>query len=81
MVTKKEVIEQVLAGLGTGKLTVDEAVAKAEAIKPLNNKNKTRAWKDQFAAHGVVTKDEAGTYVSAKVVAAPATETPAPVAQ
>jgi hypothetical protein len=67
MVTKKAVVEQVLATVGTGKITIDDAVTKAEVIKPLNNKNKTRAWKDQFAAYGTVTKDETGTYVAAKV--------------
>lgn len=75
MVTKKAAVEQVLTGLGTGKLTIDEAVAKADALKPLNNKNKTRAWKDQFAAYGTITKDETGTYVTARAVA-----TPTPVA-
>ena len=77
MVTKKAVVEQVLAELGTGKMTVDEAVAKAEVIKPLNNKNKARAWKDQFAAYATVAKDADGTYVSAKTVeVTPVVETP-----
>jgi len=77
MVTKKETVEQVLATVGTEKMTMDAAIAAAEVIKPLNNKNKARAWKDQFVAHGTVTKDETGTYVTAKVVVTPVVETPA----
>jgi len=80
MVTKKAVVEQVLATVGTGKITMDAAIAAAEAIKPLNNKNKARAWKDQFAAYGTVAKDEAGVaMVSVKVVApaAPVVSAPA----
>lgn len=67
MLTKKDVCLQVLAGLGTEKLTLNDAVAKAEAIKPLKNKNKTGTWKYHFALHGTVREDETGVYVSANV--------------
>ncbi len=71
MVTKKDVVVQVLAGL-VGKVTLADAVAKAEAIKPLKNKNKAGTWKYHLVANGaVVTKDETGVYVAAPAVVAP----------
>lgn len=82
MVTKEEVVKKVLAELGTGKLTLADAVAKAEVLKPLKNKNKTMTWKYHFALHGVVTKDETGTFVFGRVVEVPVpvpAPAPAPV--
>ena len=69
MVTQTQVVEQILAALGTGKMTVDEAVAKAEATKPLKNKNKLRNWANHFKTQGVVTEENGVKYVTAKPVA------------
>lgn len=71
MVTKADVCKQVIAGLGTGKITLAEAVARAEAVKPLKNKNKTGTWKYHIVANGaVVTKGDDGVVMVAAPVAA-----------
>jgi len=77
MATQIDVVNKVLSELGTGKLTLEDAVARAEALKPLKNKNKLKNWAGHFKKIGVVTKDETGTFVTAKVVAEP-TPTPVP---
>jgi hypothetical protein len=66
MVKQTEVVAQVLAGLGAGKITIADAVAKAEAIKPLKNKNKVKNWENHFKNIGTVVDG----FVSAKVVVA-----------
>lgn len=71
MVTKKDVILKVLSELGTEKLTLDDAIKRADTLKPLKTKNVVGTWRYHFKRIGVVTKDETGTYV------APKPETPA----
>lgn len=70
MVTQVEVVGKILADLGTGKLTLADAVAKAEATKPLKNKNKIKNWENHFKSQGVVVDG----VVTAKVVAPVVTE-------
>ena len=67
MVTQTDVINKVLSELGTEKLTLEDAVKRAETLKPLKNKNKLKNWANQFKKLGVVTKDETGTYVTTRV--------------
>lgn len=74
MVKQTEVVQQILAELGTGKMTVADAVAKAEAAKPLKNKNKLKNWENHFKTYGnvvegVVTQKVATPEVVAPVVA------------
>ena len=77
MISKKNIVDQVLAG---GKLTLDEAVKRAMAVKEIKNKDAIRAWKNMFAQNGVITRDATGTYVSPKVVEAPVIATVTPTA-
>ena len=70
MVKQTEVVQQILAELGTGKMTVAEAVAKAEATKPLKNKNKLKNWENHFKTYGIVV-DGVVTQKVAPVVATP----------
>ena len=80
MVNKADVCKQVLAGLGTATVTLADAVAKAEAIKPLKNKNKVGTWKYHLVANGaVVTKVNDVVMVAAPVVAAVAPVVATPV--
>ena len=65
MITKKNIVDQVLA---SGRLTLDEAVKRAMAVKEIKNKDAIRAWKNMFAQNGVITRDETGTYVSPKMI-------------
>jgi len=74
MVTKKSVIEKILGEIGTEKLSLGDAIERAEAIKPLKNKDKLKNWEGHFKKIGVVTKDETGTFVSSKIVSAPVSE-------
>ncbi len=78
MVTQIEVVNKVLSELGTGKLTLEDAVKRADALKPLKNKNKLKNWAGHFKKIGVVTKDETGTFVTAKVVVPTPVPTPEP---
>jgi hypothetical protein len=67
MITKKDVCEQVLATIPEGqKITLEDAVTKADSIKHLKNKNMKGTWKFHLALYGVVTKDETGTHVAPK---------------
>jgi biotin synthase-related radical SAM superfamily protein len=72
MVKQTEVVEVVLKELGVEKLAIADAVAKAEAIKPLKNKNKVKNWENHFKTLGTVVDG----FVTAKVVATPAPEVP-----
>ena len=65
MISKKNIVDQVLAG---GKLLLNDAVTKAMTVKQIKNKDAVRAWKNMFAQNGTITRDETGTYVSPKVV-------------
>lgn len=76
MISKKNIVDQVLA---SGKLTLDEAVKRAMAVKEIKNKDAIRAWKNMFAQNGVITRDATGTYVSPKVAEAPIIATVTPV--
>lgn len=73
MITKAEAVKQVLATIpASQKITLADAVVKANAIKALKNKNISGTWRFHFIANGaVVTKDETGIYVSAPVVVEP----------
>lgn len=66
MVTKKDVILKVLSELGTGRLTLDDAIKRADTLKPLKTKNVAGTWRYHFKRIGVVTNDETGTYVAPK---------------
>ncbi len=54
MVTQVEIVDQVLATIGTVGLKIEDAVAKAESLKPLKNKNKAKNWANHFKNQGVV---------------------------
>lgn len=77
MITKSDVANQILAGIGTERMTLDNAVAKAQATKQIKNKDASRAWKNIFAKAGIIVRDETGTYVTPKTpsTAAPAAAT------
>jgi len=83
MVTQEEVVNQVLATIGTVGIKVEDAVAKAEALKPLKNKNKAKNWANHFKAQGVVVDDvvtqKPTIAVTTPVVAPVVVETLAPV--
>lgn len=79
MVKQTEVVQQILAELGTGKMTVADAVAKAEATKPLKNKNKLKNWENHFKNLGTVVEGVVTQKVTA-VVATPEVVAPVVVA-
>ena len=89
MVTQVEIVDQVLATIGTVGIKVEDAVAKAEALKPLKNKNKAKNWENHFKVQGVVVdgvvtqKPTVATEKPVEVVVAPVTvvvaATPDPV--
>lgn len=74
METKTSVVAKVLAGFAQGeKITLEEAIKRAEAVKATKGTNNVRTWRAEFKVQGVVTKENKVVYVAAKP------NTPAPV--
>ena len=75
MVTKTDAVKTVLSQIESGKvLPLEEAIARAQVIKPSKHNNPTVAWRLHFARFGSVQKTDAGYVVGNLVVATPAPE-------
>lgn len=70
MVTKTDAVKTVLSQIESGKvLPLEEAIKRAEAIKPSKHNNPTVAWRMHFARFGLVQKTDVGYVVGNAVVA------------
>lgn len=67
MVNQIEVTQQVLATIGTVGIKLADAVAKADVLKPMKNKNKIKNWENNFKTYGNVVEG----VVTQKVVVVP----------